>query len=94
MNPANPAPGGETRTPAFPNLEEQVTAKVAQVQRIVLEKAGLALSADEIVKVHLLALEPEILARSIVFSLTGNVLDLSEDDDELPEERDAIAPHA
>jgi len=83
---------GETRHPTFPNAAEAVTEKVARVQKLVLERAGLAMTADEIVKVHLLSMEPEILARSIIFSVTGNVLDLSEDDDELPEEHDASAP--
>ncbi len=86
MNPLICPPPGERR-PTFDDADKKISAKVALVQKIVREKTGLALSADEIIKVRLLAMEPALLARALVFSITGNPIDLTEDDD--PEEEAA-----
>lgn len=70
----------------------RIAAQVDEVRRIVREKSGLDLSVPEIVRVHLLSIEPTSLAKSIVFSLTGNVLDLAEDGDDEREVGNAGRP--
>jgi hypothetical protein len=63
-------------------MSEQSRARVQRVQAIVREKTGLELGEQDIMAVHLLSLEPAVLAKSIVFSLTGNALDLVEEGDD------------
>jgi hypothetical protein len=63
-------------------MSEQSRARVQRVQAIVREKTGLELGEQDIMAVHLLSLEPTVLAKSIVFSLTGNALDLVEEGDD------------
>ena len=65
-------------------------AQVEQVQAIVREKTGLELEPQHIIDLHLLSLEPTTLAKTIVFSLTGNVLDLAEDGDDEREARTGV----
>jgi hypothetical protein len=62
-------------------------ALVQQVQAIVRARTGLELAEQEIIDVHLLSLEPAVLARTIVFSLTGNVADLADDGEDERETR-------
>jgi len=66
---------------------DRITAQVQEVQRIVREKAGLELHEQEIIEIHLLAMEPAVLAKSIVFRITGNVLDLADEGDDEHEAR-------
>ena len=66
---------------------DKITAQVQEVQRIVREKAGLELHDQEIIEIYLLSMEPTVLAKSIVFSLTGNVLDLADEGDDEHEAR-------
>ena len=61
---------------------EKMAAHMKEVQRLVREKTGIDLSEEEITRVHMLSLEPVRLAKSIMFSLTGNPLDLSEPGDD------------
>ena len=61
---------------------ERCRAHLQQVQAIVRKKTGLELGEQDIIDVHLLSLEPAVLAKTIVFSLTGNPLDLAEDGDD------------
>jgi hypothetical protein len=68
---------------------EKVAAHLQEVQRIVREKTGLDLSEDRITEVHMMSLEPATLAKSIVFSLTGNAIDLAEPGDDEREARSA-----
>ncbi len=68
-------------------ITEKARGRVQRVQAIVREKTGLELAEQEVIDMHLLALEPTVLARTIVFSLTGNVLDLAEDGDDEREAR-------
>lgn len=85
----------EDQPPTYTDADKKIAESVARVQKIVHEKAGLNLTADEVVKVHLLAMEPDFLARSIVFSLTRNPIDLgSQDDEETAEEAAAGLPTA
>ncbi len=87
-------PPGEQR-PTFQDADKVIAEMVARVQKIVHEKSGLDLTADEVIKVHLLAMEPDFLARSIVFSLTRNPIDLGgQDDAETAEETAAGLPTA
>jgi hypothetical protein len=68
---------------------DKMAAHMQAVQRLVREKTGLDLSEEEITRVHLLSLEPARLAKSVVFSLTGNPLDLAEPGDDEREAQSA-----
>ena len=70
-------------------ITEKTRSRVQQVQAIVRGKTGLDLAEQEIIEMHLLSLEPDVLARAVVFSLTGNALDLAEDGDDEREVRTA-----
>jgi hypothetical protein len=72
-------------------ITEDCQGRVQRVQTIVREKTGLELSAQEIAELHLLTLEPVVLARSIVYNLTGSALDLAEDGDDEREIQAAIS---
>jgi hypothetical protein len=74
------------------SITEKSRGRVQRVQAIVREKTGLELAEQEVIDMHLLALEPAVLARTIVFSLTGNVLDLAEDGDDEREARTVSPP--
>lgn len=62
--------------------EQKIRTQLLEVQRIVREKTGVELSPEQITTIHLLALEPATLARSIVFSITGQVVELAEPGDD------------
>ncbi|NUQ66349.1 MAG: hypothetical protein HUU20_28130 [Pirellulales bacterium] len=71
-------------------IAEKCQGPVQCVKAIVREKTGCELTDQEIIDLHLLALEPAVLARSIVFKLTGKDSELAEDGDD---ECEVHTPH-
>ena len=62
----------------------KVEAQIREVQRLVHEETGLLLHVSEIAQIHLLALQPRVLAKAIGCGLTGcGFADADEGEDEL-----------
>lgn len=73
-----------------PCLLKTVLPPIQEVQRLVHEQTNVTLSEDRIIWIQLLSTEPEVLARSIVYSLTGDPACLSEPGDDETESRSAV----